>query len=302
MFKSFLKDSFFYAKRYYGYIFGLLVVSFIMIFLSLILLGIVAILLAVLTGTDLSNISYLSDKNILPFLGGRLILFIVLMVILFLVWTFLMVTFVQYPLTKTCIEITRDKEEYKRPFSIFFEKVKEKNILMAFKMFGLGFLIFLIMAPVFIIACIAVAQGMNVTNTTLRLFVLLLGVIGFALTVYILLRLMFANQALVDKDLGVIESMKESLKLTRGKMGFVILAILYSTVVSAIFQAPIYLLDALNKAGIIEENMFFSLLSIAFYVLYLLVMPYFIVLQYLPYNVLRDYKEKEDEGYLKTEF
>ena len=131
MFKNFLQDSFFYTKRYYGYIFGLIVISTLIVFLSFFILLIFDILLSMFMGVDISSVSLLKEKDIFSFLSKKLIFFAILTIIFLFVWIFLVVVFVQYPLIRTFIEISRDKEIVKRPFSIYFEKMKEKNILMA---------------------------------------------------------------------------------------------------------------------------------------------------------------------------
>ncbi|WPX08991.1 hypothetical protein [Anaerocellum danielii] len=295
MFKNFLQDSFFYTKRYYGYIFSLIVISALIALLSIVILLILGILLAMLMGVDISTVSLLNDKDIFPFLSSKFIFYIILMVLLLVIWSFLAIAFIQYPLIKTCIEITRDKEISKRPFSIYFEKMKEKNILMALKMVGLGLLLMLIIAPIFIVGCIAIAEATNITNVLARAVVLVIGIAGIILTIYLLLRLMFANSALVDKDLGVIESMRESLKLTKGKMGFVAAAFVYSIIVSIIFQIPSYIVDVLSKTESFKESFLFIILGLAAFVLYLIAVPYFVVIQYLPYNILNSYNKGENK-------
>ncbi|AZT91421.1 hypothetical protein ELD05_12880 [Caldicellulosiruptor changbaiensis] len=293
MFRDFLQDSFFYTKRYYGYIFGLIVISALIVFLSFVILLILGILLAMFMGVDVSTVSLLKEEDIFPFLSNKLIFFIILMVILSLVWIFLVVTFIQYPLIKTFIEISRDKEVVKRPFSIYFEKMKEKNILMALKMFGLGLLLMLIVAPVLIVGIVCVARAPDIIDVLARFVVFAIGIAGFVLAIYLLLRLMFANSALIDKNLGILESIRESLKLTKGKMGFVIATALYSIIASMIFQIPLYIVGILDKTGSFHESFLFIILSLAAAILYFIAFPYFVIIQYLPYNMLNDVINKE---------
>jgi len=294
VFKNFLQDSFFYTKRYYGYIFGLLVISFILVLLSVVILLILGILLAMLLGVKISTVSLLNDKDIFPFLSSRFIFFIILMVIFLLIWSFLTVAFIQYPLVRTFIEITREKEIYKRPFSIYFEKMKEKNLLMGLKIVGLGLLLMFIIGPILVIGLVCIAETETIINVLARLMVIIIGIVGVILGVYFFLRLMYANAALVDKNLGILESIKESLKLTKGKMGFVIAAFVYSTIVSIIFQIPLYIVDILFKTGSFQESALFIILSLAGFVLYLIAVPYFVIIQYLPYNILNSYNKGEN--------
>lgn|GEM_PF-2212885 len=294
MFKNFLQDSFFYTKRYYGYIFGLLVISFILVLLSVVILLILGILLAMLLGVKISTVSLLNDKDIFPFLSSRFIFFIILMVIFLLIWSFLTVAFIQYPLVRTFIEITREKEIYKRPFSIYFEKMKEKNLLMGLKIVGLGLLLMFIIGPILVIGLVCIAEAETIINVLARLVVIIIGIVGVILGVYFFLRLMYANAALVDKDLGILESIKESLKLTKGKVGFVIAAFVYSAIVSIIFQLPLYIVDILFKTGSFQESALFIILSLAGFVLYLIAVPYFVIIQYLPYNILNSYNKGEN--------
>jgi len=294
VFKNFLQDSFFYTKRYYGYIFGLLVISFILVLLSVVILLILGILLAMLLGVKISTVSLLNDKDIFPFLSSRFIFFIILMVIFLLIWSFLTVAFIQYPLVRTFIEITREKEIYKRPFSIYFEKMKEKNLLMGLKIVGLGLLLMFIIGPILVIGLVCIAEAETIINVLARLVVIIIGIVGVILGVYFFLRLMYANAALVDKDLGILESIKESLKLTKGKVGFVIAAFVYSAIVSIIFQLPLYIVDILFKTGSFQESALFIILSLAGFVLYLIAVPYFVIIQYLPYNILNSYNKGEN--------
>ncbi|WAM31733.1 hypothetical protein [Caldicellulosiruptor naganoensis] len=294
MFKNFLQDSFFYTKRYYGYIFGLVVISFIFVLLSVVILLILGILLAMLMGVDISTALLLNDKDIFPFLSSRFIFYLILMVLLLVIWLFLAVAFVQYPLVKTFIEITREKEIYKRPFSIYFEKIKEKNLLMGLKIIGLGLLLMFIIGPIFGIGIVCIAEAETIINILARLVVIIVGIVGVIFGVYFFLRLMYANAALVDKDLGILESIRESLKLTKGKMGFVIAAFVYSTIVSIIFQIPLYIVDILFKTGSFQESALFIILSLAGFVLYLIAVPYFVIIQYLPYNILNSYNKGEN--------
>ncbi|ADQ08168.1 conserved hypothetical protein [Caldicellulosiruptor hydrothermalis 108] len=291
MFKDFLKDSFFFTKRYYGYIFGLLVISFILVILAVVILLILGILLAMLMGVDMSTAALLNDKDIFPFLSSRFIFYIILMVLLFIMWALLVLAFIQYPLVKTFIKITRERDIYKNPFGIYFAGIKEKNLMMGLKIVGLGLLLTLIVGPVLFLGIVCIAFSTDAVNNLARLVLIIIGIVGVVLGVYLLLRLMFANAALVDKDIGVLESIRESLKLTKGKMGFVIAAFVYSIFVSAVFQIPLYIVDALFKTETSQESALFVILSLAGFVFYLIAVPYFIVLQYLPYNILNSYNK-----------
>jgi membrane-anchored glycerophosphoryl diester phosphodiesterase (GDPDase) len=291
MFKDFLKDSFFFTKRYYGYIFGLLVISFILGTLAVVVLLILGILLAMLMGVDMSTLGLLNDKNVFPFLSSKFIFYMILMILLFIMWVLLVLAFIQYPLVKTFIEITREKDIYKKPFEIFFAGIKEKNLMMGLKIVGLGFLLTLIVGSILFIGIIGIAFSTNTVDNLARFALIIIGIVGIVLGVYLLLRLMFANAALVDKDIGVIESIKESLKLTKGKMGFVIAAFVYSILVSIVFQIPVYIVDTLFKTETSQESVLFIILSLIGFVFYLIAVPYFIVLQYLPYNTLKSHVE-----------
>ncbi|WAM33772.1 hypothetical protein [Caldicellulosiruptor morganii] len=288
MFKTFVKDSFFYTKRYYGYIFGLIVLSFLFAILSLVVLILAGLLLAMIMRVDISTLSILNDKDIFPFLSSRFIFFLIIMGILFVVWMWLAVAFIQYPLTKTFIEITRDREIVKRPFYIYFETMKEKNLMIALKMFGLGLLLMLILAPIFFVAIIALAKVSAVSNILVRAILIIIGLAGIVLSIYLLLRLLFSNLVLVDRDLPVLESIRESLKLTKGKLGFLIAAILYNAVVSIVVEIPVYIIDAINVSGTFQETAFYFVLTLISIIIYFLAFPYIMVIQYVMYNIVNE--------------
>lgn len=163
--------------------------------------------------------------------------------------------------------------------------------MMALKIVGLGFLLTLIVGSILFIGIIGIAFSTDAVDNLARFALIIIGIVGIVLGVYLLLRLMFANAALVDKNIGVIESVKESLKLTKGKMGFVIAAYIYSILVSIVFQIPVYIVDTLFKTETSQESVLFIILSLIGFVFYLIAVPYFIVLQYLPYNFINSYNK-----------
>lgn len=146
----------------------------------------------------------------------------------------------------------------------------------------------LIIAPVYIVGIVCVVNAPDIIDVLARFVVLAIGIAGIVLAIYLLLRLMFANPALKDKNYGILESLRESLKLTKGKMGFVIATALYSIIASIIFQIPLCIVIVLNKTGYFHESFLFSILSLAATVLYFIAFPYFAIIQYLPYNMLND--------------
>lgn len=300
LFKDFLKDSFLFTKKYYGYVFGIIALSFIFLLISFVILLIVGILLAFIMGIDMSTISLLNDVEVFRFLSSKFVLYLILMVIIFIIWIFLILVFIQYPLMKTFIEITRDRDANKSAFKIFFDTMKEKNFSIALKMIALGFLLALIFGAIFGIGILCIVFGIALKNLVGRILLLIVGVIGILLGIYILLRLMFANMILIDRDTGVVASIKESAKLTKGKVIFVLAVLIYNSLISAVFQIPVYIFDTMFNQNY-QYNIFFTVLSLTGFIFYLVAIPYLIVLNYLPYNVLNVHSANIQNGSTKSD-
>jgi len=301
LFKVFLKDSFLFTKKYYGYIFGVMAISFIFYLVSFIIFLVLGILLALVMGIDVSTVSLLNDIEVFRFLSNKFILYLILIMLIFIIWLFLTLAFIQYPFVKTFIEITRDRDINKSVFGIFFNTVKEKNFSMALKMIGLGFLQALIFGTILGISFVCVAFGIGLKNTVVRILLVLVGGTGIVFGIYILLRLMFANMILIDRDTGIVDSIKESLKLTKGKIVFILAVLIYGLLISAIFQIPVCIINIVSETNAFQDNIFFIILSLAGFILYLAAIPYLTILHYLPYNILNVHSANVQDSLIKSD-
>lgn len=289
MFREFFKDSFYFAKKYYAYIFGLIALNMIIATVSMIPPLILIMLFGMFLGV---NFNKLFDSNFYTF-SGAVAGFIVIAFILFLVWVFLLIVFVQYPFTKTMIEITRDKEIVKRPFEIYFQAIKEKNFTMGLRLIGLQLLIMIILLPIGLVVGLLGFAATKVDIAILKVILFLLCIVGVIFMFYVMIRILYSQTSLIDKGFGVIESLKFSVEITNKKVGFILLTILYGTGINVILQIPLIVVDYVAKDLIEAQVLSVGLFYIVLMVVYFAILPYLTLLQYLPYNMLL--KRWEDE-------
>lgn len=289
MFREFFKDSFYFAKKYYAYIFGLIALNMIIATVSIIPPLILIMLFGMFLGVNF-NKSF--DSNFYTF-SGAVAGFIVIAFILFLVWVFLLIVFVQYPFTKTMIEITRDKDIVKRPFEIYFQAIKEKNFTMGLRLIGLQLLIMIILLPIGLVVGLLGFAATKVDIAILKVILFLLCIVGVIFMFYVMIRILYSQTSLIDKGFGVMESLKFSVEITNKKVGFILLTILYGTGINVILQIPLIVVDYvakdLTEAQVLSVGLFYIVLM----VVYFAILPYLTLLQYLPYNMLL--KRWEDE-------
>lgn len=289
MFREFFKDSFYFAKKYYAYIFGLIALNMIIAAVSMIPLAILTILFGMFLGV---NFNKLFNSDFSTF-SGAVAGFIVLSFILFLVWMFLLIVFVQYPFTKTMIEITRDKQIVKRPFEIYFQAIKEKNFTVGLRLIGLQLLIMIILLPIVVVVGLLGFAAIKVDITILKVILFILCIVGVIFMFYVMIRILYSQTSLIDKGFGVMESLKFSVEITNKKVGFILLIILYTTGINAILQLPLTVIDFMAKDLTETHMLSVGIFSVILMVVYFAILPYLTLLQYLPYNMLL--KRWEDE-------
>ncbi|BCS80623.1 hypothetical protein [Anaerocellum diazotrophicum] len=289
MFREFFKDSFYFAQKYYAYIFGLITLNMIIAAVSMIPLAILIMLFGMFLGVNF-NKSFNSDFSTF---SGAVAGFIVLSFILFLVWMFLLIVFVQYPFIKTMIEITRDKQIVKRPFEIYFQAIKEKNFTVGLRLIGLQILIMIILLPIVVVVGLLGFAATKVDIAIIKVILFILCIVGVIFMFYVMIRILYSQTSLIDKRFGVMESLKFSVEITNKKVGFILLIILYTTGINAILQIPLTVIDFMAKDLTETHMLSVGIFSVILMVVYFAILPYLTLLQYLPYNMLL--KRWEDE-------
>ncbi|AEM74216.1 hypothetical protein [Caldicellulosiruptor acetigenus] len=289
MFREFFENSFYFTKKYYAYIFGLIALNMVIAAVSIIPLLILIMLFGMFLGVNF-NKSF--DSNFYTF-SGAFAGFIVIAFILFFVWVFLLIVFIQYPFTKTMIEITRDKEIVKRPFEIYFGAIKEKNFTVGLRLIGLQFLIMIILLPIGLVVGLLGFAATKVGIAILKVILFLLCIVGVIFMFYVMIRILYSQTSLIDKGFGVMESLKFSVEITNKKVGFILLTILYGTGINVILQIPSIVVDYVSKDLTETQVLSVGIFSVVLMVVYFAILPYLTLLQYLPYNMLL--KRWEDE-------
>ncbi|ADQ40248.1 hypothetical protein Calkr_0721 [Caldicellulosiruptor acetigenus I77R1B] len=289
MFREFFKDSFYFAKKYYAYIFGLIALNMIIAAVSIIPLLILIMLFGMFLGV---NFNELFDSDFSTF-SGAVAGFIVLSSMLFFVWLFLLIVFIQYPFTKTMIELTRDKEIVKRPFEIYFGAIKEKNFAVGLRLIGLQLLIMIILLPIGLVVGLLGFAATKVDIAILKVILFILCIVGVIFMFYVMIRILYSQTSLIDKGFGVMESLKFSAEITNKKAGFILLTILYGTGINVILQIPSIVIDYVSKDLTETQVLSVGIFSVVLVVIYFAILPYLTLLQYLPYNMLL--KRWEDE-------
>ena len=108
-----------------------------------------------------------------------------------------------------------------------------------------------------------------------------------------MIRILYSQTSLIDKEFSVMESLKFSVEITNKKVGFILLIILYTTGINAILQIPLTVINFMAKDFTETHMLSVGIFSVILMVVYFAILPYLTLLQYLPYNMLL--KRWEDE-------